>query len=146
MKEKLKMSSVISSVVVMLLILFVLLGFYYGWFLPAKPSVVVDISGNTTNILGFAYARYPGTMQCLACENFYVKVFVYKDDVLICESEESTISLGGVRLPIQCNNNLELFEGELVKVIAEGSVTPAWQESIKSRDEKLLNLTFANKK
>lgn len=132
--------------IILAVIFLLIMGLIYGWYFPAKPSVLIELSPNHTEILGFTYAKYPGTLHCASCVQFYAQVKVYYKENLICEEEESVISLGKVILPIRCNKDLKNYEGKEVKVIAIGKATPAWRDTIETKDEKILNLTFIDKK
>lgn len=131
--------------VAILLILIVGLGFVYGWFLPAKPSVILHLAPNLTEIKGFAYAKYPGSMMCVACVGFRGDVKVYYEDELICDASDSLISMGEVIMPIRCKKNLADYEGKEVFVNATGIVTPAGGRSQYSYDQENKTLEFINR-
>ena len=138
-----KKKDTISGIVIMLLLILAL-GFVWGWFLPAKPSVVLHISPDFTEIKGFAYAKHPGSMACVACVNFNGKVKIYYEGELICEASDSLISLGEVIMPVRCDKNFTDYEGKEVLVNATGIVTPAGAKSQYSYDQENLTLEFIN--
>jgi len=144
--DKKQLKGDILAGVLILLGFIVVFGFMYGWFFPAKPSVLLHLAPNYTNITGFAYAKYPGSMMCIACTNFHGIVKVYHNDALICEADESQINLGEVLLAIRCNKELANYEGKEVLVEATGRVTHAGSRAIESYDQKNITLTFYNKK
>jgi len=134
---------IIGGVIIIFLIL--MLGLYYGWFSPAKPSVILHLAPNSTEILGFTYAKYPGTLQCIACTGFTGIIKVYYEETLICESKESLIGLGEATMPVRCDKSLSDYENKIVKVEAIGRVTPAGSKTMESYDEKTLKLEFIRK-
>jgi hypothetical protein len=138
-KEKRK-EIIIRVIVIGLLIIG--LGFVYGWFLPARPSVILHIAPNFTEIKGFAYAKHPGSMMCIACVGFRGDVQVFYKDELICDASDSLISLGEVIMPIRCDKNLANYVGKELFVNAIGIVTPAGASSQYSYDQENLTLEF----
>lgn len=139
MKNKTKEGLISAGVIIFLIFL---LGLYYGWFFPPQPSVILHLAPNKTEIKGFVYAKYPGSMQCIACVNFFGEVKVFYNQTLICDSSDSLISIGEVNIPIRCSKDLAKYEGKEVTVDATGKVTPAGGSMIESYDNKSLILNF----
>jgi len=127
------------------LFLILAMGFMYGWFLPARPSVILHIAPNLTEIKGFAYARHSGSMACLACVNFVGIVKVFYEEKVICEATDSFISLGEVIIAVRCDYDFADYEGENVTVYATGSTTPAGGRKVEVTDNKTLELKFIKK-
>ena len=144
-KKHLKSENLLGLGSIILLIL--VIGFYYGWFLPAKPSVVLKMDINETEIYGFAYAKSSLPMQCGSCVGYSGVVDVYFENKLICHGEGSTINLGTILLPILCeNNDLSNYVGKNVTIKAIGKITPAWDKTQILTEQKTLNVSFLNKK
>ncbi len=142
MKDK---TNGIVCVVLIIVGLFILFGFFYGWFSPVKPSVILHLAPNFTEIKGFTYTKYSGSMMCASCVNFAGSVKVYYNNTLICDATDSTISIGEVILAIRCDKKLANYKDKEVVVEAIGRVTPAWSKTIESYDNKTLILEFINR-
>jgi hypothetical protein len=142
MNKKLKEILIFISLMIFLL---VAMGIVYGWFSPAKPSVILHLAPNITEIKGFIYAKYPGSLACIACTGFYGEVRVYYNDTLICNAKDSLIGLGEANIPIRCADSLANYENETVRVEAIGKVTPSLGQTIESYDNKTLVLKIIRK-
>ena len=140
MKKKNK--QILQGVVFWVIIIFGVLGLWSGCFSPSKPSVILHLAPNITEIEGFSLAKYPGSLMCVACTNFYGEVYVYHNSTLICQADDSTISTGEIILPIKCTNELKKYLNQEVKVKAIGRVTPFGSNTIESYDEELLKIVF----
>lgn len=111
---------------------FIIQGLIYGWFFQPKPAVVVYLARNTTEILGFTYAKHPGSLMCIACDDFSAEVEVTHKNKIICKSSNGYIGLGYTYMPVLCENNLEEYKGKEVTIHANGSVNKQEKKDIKT--------------
>ncbi len=135
-----KKRNAIIITILLILVFFVVQGLVYGWFFPPKPAVVVYLASNTTEILGFTYAKHPGSLMCIACDGFYAKGEIIYDHKVICTSENGYIGLGETYMPLLCPKEIKKYEGKTVTVNVIGSIN-----NIKTEDSKTLKMEFKNK-
>lgn len=119
---------------------FVFQGLLFGWFFPPKPAIVVHLARNTTEILGFTYAKNPGSLMCIACDGFSARGSIVLNNKTICETSNGYIGLGETYMPLLCPRDISKYEGETVEVAVIGSVN-----KVEKPDHKTLKLEFKKK-
>lgn len=139
--EKKKWLIIISIISFVLLIL--LLFAINGVFSKTKPAVLVYVSTSSTKIEGFALSKTPGVLECIACTGFTAKVKVYYNGAIICDSQNSLSNLGGVSIPVFCNDSIKNYENQTVYIEAVGVANPLGNTTIQSTDNETLELKFS---